>query len=131
MRLPPELKLGILQYNEKKDLKAVRLTNKDWSVCTLQFLFDRIYWSPQNLDLEVFDSLVNNTELAPHIRELVFDACHFNVNTSKEEYFEQFCYCIILDLLTKDALVSNIFTAKIQGILSRPQAYSVNSLDGI
>lgn len=97
MQLPHELKFEILKYLDKIDLKAVRLTSKDCSVCTPHYLFDRIYWSPQDLDLEVFQNIASRRELATCVKELVFDGSQF-VEHSKEDYFENLCSRIAKDL---------------------------------
>ena len=55
MELPFELKLQILRHLEKQDQKAVRLVNRKWCASTNGFLFDRIYWSSQDRDLEVYE----------------------------------------------------------------------------
>ena len=88
---PPELRLEILQYVGKKDLKAVRLVNKDWSACASGYLFHRVYWSRQDLDLKVFGHIVGHTELARHVKELVFDGSQFAIDISKQQYFGTLC----------------------------------------
>lgn len=91
MAPPPELRLDILQYVGMKDLKAVRLVNKDWSTSASVFLFHRAYWSRQDLDLEVFANIVQHTELARHIKELVFDGSQFSIIKTKKGYFVTLC----------------------------------------
>ena len=87
MDIPPELKLQVLLHLEKKDVKAVRLVNKKWSICTPSFLFDRIYWSPHDLDREVFRNIVEDKELAGCVKELIFDGSQFGIGLTKERYF--------------------------------------------
>lgn len=91
MKLPQELKRKIAGCLEKEDLKMVRLVSKDWSWCTTSFLFDRIYWSPQDLDLVVFANVVNNTTLANNVTELEVDGSQFGVYVSERKYFEDLC----------------------------------------
>lgn len=91
MSLPQELKLEILQYLGKQDLKAVRLVAKDWSACTSRYLFHRIYWSPQDKDIEVFNNLVNG-EFAGCVKELVFDGSQFLYGFSEKGYFGDLCH---------------------------------------
>ena len=91
MSLPQELKLEIVQHLGKQDLKAVRLVAKDWSACTSRHLFYRIYWSPQDKDLEVFNNLVSG-HLAGCVQELVFDGSQFLLDISEEGYFNDLCH---------------------------------------
>ncbi|KAL8651668.1 MAG: hypothetical protein Q9226_004606 [Calogaya cf. arnoldii] len=80
MQVPTELKFEILRHvgsenrHAKLDFKAIRLVNKEWSACASPFMFERIYWSPQDLDLEAFEGIVNRPNLAACVKELVFDA---------------------------------------------------------
>ena len=95
MWLPQELKLEILQYLGKQDLKAVRFVAKDWSACTSRFLFHRIHWSPQDKDIEVFDNLAHG-EFAGCVQELVFDGSQFMFDIAKKGYFRLLCYQLFL-----------------------------------
>lgn len=67
MQLPPEVKTEILRHVRttnaypKMDFKAIRLVNKERSACTSPFLFERIYWSPQGLDLEAFEGIYQSS----------------------------------------------------------------------
>ena len=91
MDLPLELQLGILKYLNKRDHKVVRLVNKDWSAITSGFLFDRIYWSPQDRDLEVFKAIATHPELAQCVKELIFDGSQFVDGLTKRTYLEALC----------------------------------------
>ena len=93
MSLPPELKEEILQHLGKQDLKAVRFVTKDWSACAARYLFNRIYWSPQDKDLDVFNSLAN-AEFAGYVQELVFDGSQFNNDMTEKLYFHFLCHHI-------------------------------------
>ena len=101
MQLPRELRDEILKLLDKTDLKTVRLISKDWSVCTSHYLFDRIYWSPQDLDLEVFQNIASRPELATCVRELVYDGSQF-VELSEEEYFKLLCLRIRKALVVQE-----------------------------
>ena len=93
MSLPPEIKEEILQHLGKQDLKAVRFVAKDWSACAARFLFNRIYWSPQDKDLDVFNSLAN-AKFAGSVQELVFDGSQFNIDMTEKFYFHFLCHHI-------------------------------------
>lgn len=86
MSLPQEIKLEVVQYLGKKDLKAVRLVSRKWSVCTVAFLFNRLQWSPQDPDLEVFENIVHHEELAGCVQKLVFDGTQFDIGISRKQY---------------------------------------------
>ena len=91
MYLPQELKGEVLGYLDKDDLKAVRLVDKSWSSCTLPFLVDRIHWSSQDLDRDIFGYIVGDTALASHIKILEINRSYFDPNLSKPKYFEGLC----------------------------------------
>ena len=91
MELPPELKLNVLRHLGRQDHKALRLVSKDWSVNTSGFLFNRLYWSPQDLDIEVFKSIVTRPELAQCVKEFIFDGSQFVEGLTKRDYFQALC----------------------------------------
>lgn len=66
-------------------------------------MFDRIHWSPQDLDLEVFHNIVNDNELAGCVRELIFDGSQFSIGVTKRQYFNNF-YWQVLDLFDDQRL---------------------------
>ena len=91
MNLPRELKLEVVAYLEKGDLKAVRLVNRDLKHVVAPFLFDKIHWSSQDSDREVFDHIVDDAALASHVKILEIDQSVFYPNLSRERYFEDLC----------------------------------------
>ena len=91
MELPPELKLNVLRHLERQDHKALRLVSRNWSENTSSFIFDRLYWSPQDLDLEVFKSIVSRPELAQCVKEFIFDGSQFVEGLTKRNYFQALC----------------------------------------
>ena len=106
MDIPPELKLKVLQQLEKKDIKAVRLVSKQWSICTPNSLFNRIYWSPQDPDLNVFHNIVSDPVLAGCVKELVFDGSQFGIGVTKRQYLDDLC--LQIDELFDDVLLRSL-----------------------
>ena len=48
----------------ENSVNAIRLVDRDWAACAARFLFDRIHWSPQDLDIEVFEYFARRPDLA-------------------------------------------------------------------
>ena len=93
MYLANELKTEIASHLDKKSLKAVRFANKEWSACTLKFLFDKLYVSSHGFDLEVFTALTTASDLGPYVKTLLYDTTKFLPSSSfvKKNYFQALC----------------------------------------
>ena len=87
--LPVELASAILELCEKSDLKHVRLVSKDWNAAATPFLFDRVWISPREVDLEVFRNITTSSNLSRHVRRLVYDASHLDDNMTLWNYVLQ------------------------------------------
>ena len=71
--LPAEIKSITAQYLVKSDLKTLRHVSKDWSAMATPFLFDRIFISPYEKDLQVFTKITQNSVLSGSIKEMIVD----------------------------------------------------------
>ncbi|MDI1488747.1 MAG: hypothetical protein OHK93_008023 [Ramalina farinacea] len=99
--LPYELLTDIISRLDKKALKAVRLTCKDWKQVATPFLFDRIWVSPRTKDMSVFTSLTETPDLAVHIKEVRYDQLEFTALEDLHEFME-------LVVLKNDCLVHGL-----------------------
>jgi hypothetical protein len=83
-----EILFHISSYLAKSDIKLVRLVNKQFNVISSSLLFDRVYFSPQHKNLEVFRAISQHPIHSKTVKELVYDATWFNpeMNWSKYEY---------------------------------------------
>ena len=90
MHLPNELLLYIFQSLGRTDLKSARLVCKSWDPCASHFLFDKIYVSPNEIDLQVFEAIAQHPILSKSVRHLVYDASVFVSDLTRERYVEQF-----------------------------------------
>ena len=84
--LPPELKVAVLALLDRWDLKSVRLVSKEWSALATRPLFDRVFISCREKDLEVFKSITRHPVISEGVKELVFDASFFRRTMDLEEY---------------------------------------------
>ena len=88
MTLPCELIIETLRYLIKADLKNVRLVSKLWSACATEHLFTKLYISPHQLNIEVFDAVTGNPALSRWVRELEYDVADFSYrHITKLQYF--------------------------------------------
>lgn len=71
--LPVEIKSLVAANALKSDLKILRHVSKEWCTIATPFLFDRIYISPYDKDLQVFSEITDNPVLASSIKDLICD----------------------------------------------------------
>ena len=88
--LPLEIKTLIARHLLKSDLKNLRQADQQWRTAATPFLFDRIFISPRNKDLEVFANITKDPALNNAIKEIIFDATHAP-DLSFEGYFRKLC----------------------------------------
>jgi len=87
--LPMEIRLLTLGYLEKKDLKQVRLVAKDWCEISTAPLFDTIYISPHERDVEVWKEMTGHPVISGVVRRLVYDTASFRDDLSYEDYWAE------------------------------------------
>lgn len=89
MEVPNELLLAVLQRLRKADLKSARLVSKRWSMCAAEYLFAKIFVSPHELNLQVFEAICKHPILRKCVKELEYDGVYFRPNLEFSEYIEQ------------------------------------------
>lgn len=86
MELPNELLLGILQDLDKSDLKGARLVCKTWSCLSAEYLFNTIFISPHQLNLEVFKNISQHPLLCRCVKKLEYDGVYFSPKKTLSDY---------------------------------------------
>lgn len=89
MKLPDELLLITLSYLNKRDLKTARVVCKTWSCCSAEYLFDKVFVSPHELNLQVFKDISQHPLLRKCVRTLEYDGAHFLPNMTFASYFTE------------------------------------------
>lgn len=84
--LPSELIQDIHKSCDKKTLKSVRLTCRDWNHAVIPLLFDRVFISAREKDLKVFHSITECEHLAANIKELHIDATGASASMDEGNY---------------------------------------------
>ena len=91
MDLPSELILHVVGYLEKSDLKNARFISKGWSACCVPRLFQKIYISLSEEDINVFKAVTENPYLRSYVRTLVYDTSEFSTNWTLKDYSRELC----------------------------------------
>ena len=92
MDLPNEILLDILRWLEKPDLKSVRQANKAWSICAADLLFEKIYVSPHEYNLDIFTEWCANPVLARCVKTLEYDAAYFSPYMTSRTYLDRLLF---------------------------------------
>ena len=88
-RFPFELQKIILGYLKKYELKQVRLVSKTCSSLATPLLFNRVYVSLKQLDLEVFTHCATHPVISSTIKEIIYDLSLFDPNITRHGYCRQ------------------------------------------
>ncbi|KAL9121685.1 MAG: hypothetical protein Q9187_001751, partial [Circinaria calcarea] len=89
LHFPNEVLLLIFGYSRKEELKKIRRASKTCNGLATPLLFDNIYISPHQKDLEVFTNISQSPHLSRSIRRLIYDTSTFTVGSGKEWYVKQ------------------------------------------
>ena len=108
--VPPEILHHLLMYLEKGDLENARLVCSLWSELTIEYLFDRIFFSNRSKDIEVFQAWTANSKCAAAVKELVYDVAILNPELSLHDYTVE-----LWDHLACDYLDSTVYELKFEG----------------
>ena len=85
--LPPELKVDVLARVDKRDLKSVRLVSKEWNALATGPLFDRVYFSCREKDLEVWENVTRHPVIGGVVKEVIYDGSLFKDDLTISDYF--------------------------------------------
>lgn len=83
-KLLPEVFLLIFSHLQKCDLKPLRFVGRMFYDLIIPFLYDKIYISPQYLNLAVFRNISQSSHLAKHVKESVYDATEFSNSVDEQ-----------------------------------------------
>ena len=76
-KLPTEILLMICQFSTKQDLKSIRLSCKCLCHLATGLLFDRVFISPFNMDLEAFREITQRPHLCRSVKTLIYSLERF------------------------------------------------------
>ena len=88
--LPAEVKSLVAECLHKSDLKSLRYVSKQWHALATPLLFDKIYISPRDKDIQVFSNITQHPYLGSCIKEMICDMSWIPELTH-EEYFYDLC----------------------------------------
>lgn len=106
--LPLEVKGLVAKCLEKSDLKSLRCVSKQWHAMATPLLFDKVYVSPRDKDLQIYSHMTKHPLLKHSVKELVCDVSHVP-RVSHEIYFDRLC--AQWRALTPDLSKKNPFTS--------------------
>ncbi|KAL8672264.1 MAG: hypothetical protein Q9168_003265 [Polycauliona sp. 1 TL-2023] len=87
-KLPHEMILQILSHVRRDRLKIVRLTCKKLAFLGGRLLVGRLYISPREKDMEVFDAVTRHPEISKSVKKIIFDSAQF-LKVSLSRYLKQ------------------------------------------
>lgn len=87
-----ELVNSILCLLPKNDLKSARLVRHKWASLGGQMLIGTLYISPRKIDMDAFDGITQNPDLAKSVKYLVYDSAQFLSFGSAESYYKRFYF---------------------------------------
>ena len=88
--LPLEVKGIIAEFLCKSDLKTLRRVSKQWHVMATPLLFDRVYVSPWNKDIQIFSHITKHPVLSRSIKGMICDVSTVP-DISHQVYFHDLC----------------------------------------
>ena len=89
--LPPELTGLVAKCLYKFELKNLRFVSKQWNAMATPLLFDMVYVSPRDKDLQAFSNIAKHPVLRRSIKEMICDISEIP-ELSHEDYFHNMCY---------------------------------------
>ena len=76
---------------DKKDLKAVRLVSPLWRDIAAELLFDRIWISHRQADIEIFNAWTKNHRCSAFVKTLMYDASYLDPSLKLCDYAQYLC----------------------------------------
>lgn len=86
-----EIVTAIMSQLPKKDLKSARLVNRAWASLGGQQLIGKLYISPREIDMAVFDSITQHPDLSKSVKHLMYDSAKFFKFGSATAYYVELC----------------------------------------
>lgn len=88
--LPAEVKSLVAECLQKSDLKSLRYVSKQWHAMATPLLFDKVYVSPRDKDIQIFSNITKHPVLRRYIKSVVCDTSEVP-ELSDEDYFYNLC----------------------------------------
>ncbi|KAI9706427.1 MAG: hypothetical protein M1836_003432 [Candelina mexicana] len=88
VEVPAEVLVEIFSHLQRRDIKAIRQVCKDFQAASSQYLFDRVYVSPQELHLNILTAVSQHPVFSKYVREIVYDCSQFPSELLSRESFE-------------------------------------------
>ena len=88
--LPLEVKGIIAKFLCKSNLKTLRCVSKQWHAMATPLLFDQVYVSPRNKDIQIFSHITKHPVLSRSIKRMICDVSNV-LDLSHEWYFDDLC----------------------------------------
>ncbi|KAL8657010.1 MAG: hypothetical protein Q9226_002352 [Calogaya cf. arnoldii] len=76
--LPSEIILMIINYLPRRSRKRMRLVCRTWGALGAEGLIDRVFISPFEVDMKVFDEISRHPIFSKSVKQLVYDAAQFH-----------------------------------------------------
>jgi hypothetical protein len=115
-KLPPEVVVLIFSYLQKAELKPLRFVGREFNDLIIPFLFDKVYISPQYLNLEVFGTSLT-IRTSQSVRELIYDATMFALGTDKVSYLTHLYHgSALIDCRNRSRMMRLVVTASTTSI---------------
>ena len=86
MNLPNEILLLTFQRLNKSNLKMARLVCKLWASMANPILFDKVFVSPNQLQMEVFANIAGHPIFSHTVKTLVYSTLRFDTDISVRSY---------------------------------------------
>ena len=88
--LPLEVKGIVAKFLCKSDLKNLRCVSKQWHAMATPLLFDQVYVSPRNKDIQIFSHITKHPVISRSIKKVICDVSTVP-DLSHEIYFQDLC----------------------------------------
>ena len=89
--LPLEVKGIVAKFLCKSDLKSLRCVSKQWHAMATPLLFDQVYVSPRNKDIQIFSHVTKHPVISRSIKAIICDVSTVP-DISHENYFRGLCH---------------------------------------
>lgn len=77
VEVPAEILVEIFSHLPRRDIKAIRVVCKNFEAASSQYLFDRLYVSPQKFHLKILAKVSQHPVYSKYVEEIVYDCSLF------------------------------------------------------
>ncbi|KAI9721238.1 MAG: hypothetical protein M1812_002399 [Candelaria pacifica] len=87
--IPAEILISIFSYLPLRAIKRVRQVCRDFAAASNQYLFHRVYVSPQELHLEILTAVSQHPVFSKYAKEIVYDCSYFDSKYTSRDALEK------------------------------------------